>query len=78
MRPARDQSSRSAAVQQLRESDVEPRSIMLFLLLLSAFVALLILRAHPLAAADSNPVVSAAATLPSALAAKSLSLRPSF
>jgi hypothetical protein len=78
MRPAKDQSPRSATAQQLRESDVEPRSIMLFLLLLSAFVALLILRAHPLAAADSNPVVSAAATLPSALAAKSSSLRPSF
>jgi hypothetical protein len=51
---------------------------MLFLLILSAFAALLILRAHLLAPADSNPVVSAAATLPSALAAKSSSLRPTF
>jgi hypothetical protein len=62
----------------MRESDVEPRSVVLFLLLLSAFVALLTLRVHLLASADSNPVVSAAATLPSALAAKSSSLRPSF
>jgi hypothetical protein len=78
MRPAKDQSPRSAVAQQLRESEVESRSIVLFLLLLSAFVALLILRAHLLAPADSNPVVGAAATLPSALAAKSSSLRPSF
>lgn len=78
MRPAKDQSPRSAVAQQLRESDVEPHSIMLFLLLLSAFVALLILRAHLLAAADSIPGVSAAATLSSALAAKFSSLWPSF
>jgi hypothetical protein len=78
MRPAKDQSPSAAVAQQLRETDVEPRSIMLFLLLLSAFVALLTLRVHLLAPADSNPVVSAAATLPSALAAKSSSLRTSF
>jgi hypothetical protein len=78
MRPAKDQSPSAAVAQQLRESDVETRSIMLFLLLLSAFVALLTLRAHLLAPADSSPAVSAAATLPSALAAKSSSHRPSF
>jgi len=78
MKPAKDQSPIAAVAQQMREGEVEPRSIVLFLLLLSAFVAILTLRAHLLAPVDSSPVVSAAAPLPSALAAKSSSLRPGF
>jgi hypothetical protein len=62
----------------MRERELETRSIVLFLLLLSAFLAILTLRAHLLAPVDSNRVIGAAATLPSALAAKSSSLRPSF
>jgi len=78
MRPAKDQSPIAAVAQQMREGEIEPRSIVLFLLLLSAFVAILTLRAHLLVRTDSSPVVSAAATVPSALAAQSSSLRPSF
>jgi hypothetical protein len=62
----------------MRERELETRSIVLFLLLLSAFLAILILRAHLLAPVDPNRVIGVAATLPSALAAKSSSLRPSF
>ena len=47
-------------------------------ILVSAFLAILILRAHLLAPVDPNRVICAAATLPSALAAKSLPLRPGF
>jgi hypothetical protein len=78
VRPAEHQSPLAAVAQKMRESEIEPRSIALFLVLLSAFVAILTLRAHLLAPVDSSPVVSAAPTLPSALAAKSSSLRPSF
>jgi|GEM_PF-3868216 len=62
----------------MRERELETCSIVLFLLLLSAFLAILTLRAHLLAPVDSSPAVGAAATLPSALAAKSLPLRPGF
>jgi hypothetical protein len=78
MRPPKDQSPIAAVAQQMRERELETRSIVLFLLLLSAFVAILILRARLLAPVDPGPVVGAAATLPSAVAAKSSPLRPGF
>jgi hypothetical protein len=78
MRPPKDQSPIAAVAQQMRERELETRSIVLFLLLLSAFIAILILRAHLLAPVDPSPVVGAAATLPSAVAAKSSPLRPGF
>jgi hypothetical protein len=78
MRPPKDQSPIAAVAQQMRERELETHSIVLFLLLLSAFLAILTLRAHLLAPVDSSPAVGAAATLPSAVAAKSSSLRPHF
>jgi hypothetical protein len=62
----------------MRERELETRSIVLFLLLLSAFLAILTVRAHLLAPVDPNRVIGAAATLPSAVAAKSSPLRPGF
>lgn len=63
----------------MRADEIAPRSIVLFLLLLSAFIAILTLRAYLLAPVDSSPIVRAAAAPPTALlAAKSSSLRPSF
>jgi hypothetical protein len=41
----------------MREREVDTPSIVLFLLLLSAFVAILTLRAHLLAPVDSSPAV---------------------
>lgn len=62
----------------MRDSEVEPRSILLFFVLLSAFIAILTLRAHLLAAAGSGASAASAATAPTALAAKASSLRPNF
>jgi hypothetical protein len=76
MRPPKNQSPIAGVAQQMRERELETPSIVLFLLLLSAFVAILTLRAHLFAPVDSSPAVGVAATLPSALAAKSSSLRP--
>jgi len=50
----------------------------LFFLLLSAFIAILALRAHLLAPVDSNAAVGAASAPPIALAAKPSSRRPNF
>jgi hypothetical protein len=50
----------------------------LFFLLLSAFIAILALRAHLLAPVDSNAAVAAASAPPIALAAKPSSRRPNF
>jgi len=63
---------------QSRDSEVEPRSILLLFALLSAFIAILTLRAHLLAAAGSEASVASAVTAPTALAAKASSLRPNF
>jgi hypothetical protein len=62
----------------MRDDEVEPRSILLFFALLSAFIAILTLRAHLLAAADSGASAASAATAPTALAAKSSPLRSVF
>jgi hypothetical protein len=62
----------------MRENEIEPRSIVIFFLLLSAFIAILTLRAHLLAPADSGPAVTSTSAPPTALAAKSWSLRPGF
>jgi hypothetical protein len=62
----------------MRESEVEPRSIVLFVALLSAFVAILILRAHRAVPGDSTPMVSATAGLASAFPAKISSFRSDF
>jgi uncharacterized membrane protein AbrB (regulator of aidB expression) len=43
----------------MREHQVEPRSIVLFFALLSAFIATLTLRAHLLAPANSSAVAAA-------------------
>jgi len=78
MRSGNHRSPIAGVAQQTREREIETPSIVLFLLLLSAFVAILTLRAHLLAPVDSSPAVGVAATLPSAVAAKSSSLRPHF
>jgi hypothetical protein len=62
----------------MRADEIEPGSVMLFFLLLSAFVAVLALRAHLLSPADSSPTVAAAANQSAAIAAKSVSLRTAF
>jgi hypothetical protein len=62
----------------MRESEIETRSIVLFFALLSAFIALLILRAHRLTAAGSGASVGSAATASSTLAARISSLSPGF
>jgi hypothetical protein len=58
--------------------EVAPGSIVLFFLLLSAFIAILTLRAHLLAPVASNAAVAAASAPPIALAAKPSSRRPNF
>jgi hypothetical protein len=68
----------TAAAQQIRETKVEPHSIVLFFLLLSAFIAILTLRAHLLAPIDSSAMVAASKAPPIALAAKRSSRRPNF
>jgi hypothetical protein len=70
------QSPIAAAAQQSRE--VEPGSIVLFFLLLSAFIATLALRAHFLAPVDSRAAVVASAAPKTALAAKPSPLQPNF
>jgi hypothetical protein len=56
--------------------EVELRSIMLFILLSLAFIAILTLRAHVLAPLDANAAAIAPAAPSTALAVKSSSLRP--
>jgi len=58
--------------------EVEPGSVMLFFLLLSAFIAVLALRAHLLSLADSGRAVAAAVPAPTAIAAKSVLLQTAF
>jgi hypothetical protein len=70
------QSPIAGAEQGRRE--VEPGSIVLFFLLLSAFIATLALRAHFLAPVDSRATVVASAAPKTALAAKPSPLRPNF
>jgi hypothetical protein len=78
VRSAKDKLPIAAVAQRMRESEVEHGSIVLFLALLSAFVAILILRAHRAVPVDSTPMVSATAGLASAFAAKTSSLRSDF
>jgi hypothetical protein len=59
----------------MREHQVEPRSIVLFFALLSAFIATLTLRAHLLAPANSSAVAAAQAAPQTSVAAKVSSLR---
>jgi hypothetical protein len=73
MRSARQQSVIDAA-HQMREHRVEPRSIVLFFALLSAFVAILTLRAHLRASANSSAVATAQAPPQTSLTAKVSSL----
>jgi hypothetical protein len=70
------QSPIADGAQQSRE--VEPGSIVLFFMLLSAFIAVLILRAHLLVPVDSNAAVAASAAPPVALAAKPSPRQPNF
>jgi hypothetical protein len=58
----------------MRERQVEPRSIVLFFTLLSAFIALLTLRAHLRAPANSSAVATAQAPPQTSLTAKVSSL----
>jgi len=78
VRPPTHQLPIAVVTQQIRESEVEPRSILLFFALLSAFIAILTLRAHLLAPAGSDASAASTATAPTALAAKFSSLRPGF
>jgi hypothetical protein len=57
---------------------VELRSILLFFALLSAFIAILTLRAYRLTAAGSGASGASRATVPTALAARISSPRPDF
>jgi hypothetical protein len=78
MRPLRHESSIAVVAQRVSNNEVEPRSILLFFALLSAFIAILTLRAHLLVPAGSGTSATSAATAPTALAAKFSSLRPAF
>jgi hypothetical protein len=60
------------------ENEVEPRSIVLFFLLLATFIAILTLRAHLVTPVDSSATVAASKAPPIALAAKPSSRRPNF
>jgi hypothetical protein len=75
VRPARDQSALAVVAHRMREHQVEPRSIVLFFALLSAFIAILTLRAHLLAPANSSAVAAAQAAPQTSLTAKVSSLR---
>lgn len=72
----------AAAAQRMRDDEIEPGAILLFVLLLSAFIAILTLRAQLLAPVESSAAASAATTAPTApavtLIAKASSLRPTF
>jgi hypothetical protein len=59
----------------MREHEVEPRSIVLFFALLSAFIATLTLRAYLLAQANSSAVAAAQPAPQTSLTAKVSSLR---
>jgi hypothetical protein len=78
VKPAKDQSAMAVAAPRMREDQIELRSIVLFFALLSAFIAILILRAQLLAPPGSSTVAATSAAPPTALAAKTLSLRPDF
>jgi hypothetical protein len=72
----------STAAQPLQADAIEPGAILLFLLLLSAFIALLTLRARLLATVGTSASASAVMTAPwtpaATLIAKASSLRPDF
>jgi hypothetical protein len=74
VRPARQESTIAAVAHQIRKHEVEPRSVVLFFALLSAFIATLTLRAHLLAPANSSAVAAAQATPQTSLTAKVSSL----
>jgi hypothetical protein len=78
MRPPRHRSSIAAVAPETHGSEVELRSILLFFALLSAFIAILTLRAHRLTAAGSGASGASRATVPTALAARISSPRPDF
>jgi hypothetical protein len=80
MKPATSRSSyeSAAAAQRMRDDDIEPGSILLFVLLLSAFIAILTLRAHLLGRVDTSAAIVAPPTPALALVAKASSLGPSF
>ena len=63
---------------QMREHQVEPRSVVLFFALLSAFIVTLTLRAHLLAPATSSAVAAVQAASQTSLTAKASSLRTGF
>ena len=65
-------------VQRTLIDEVELRSIMLFILLSLAFIAILTLRAHVLTPRGANAAVIAPAAPLTVLAVKSSSLRPDF
>jgi hypothetical protein len=80
VKPATCQSSyeSAAAAQRMRDDGIEPGSIMLFVLLLSAFIAILTLRAHLLGRVDRSAAMVAPPTPALALVAKGSSLGPTF
>jgi len=82
VKPATYQSScespLTVAAQPMRSDEIEPRSIMLLFLLLSAFIGILTLRAHLLATASSSAAVAAHVGPPIARAVKLSSLRLDF
>ena len=65
-------------VQRTLIDEVELRSVMLFILLSLAFIAILTLRTHVLTSLGANAVAIAPAAPLTALAVKSSSLRPDF
>jgi hypothetical protein len=68
----------AVAAQRMRGTDLQLRSVVLFFALLSAFIALLVLRTRILVAPDSNTVAAPSAAHPSTFAAKTVSVRPDF
>lgn len=68
----------AAAAQGMRDDEIESGSILLFVLLLSAFIAILTLRAHLLAPVESSAAMAAPSTSAVTLIAKASSLRPAF
>jgi hypothetical protein len=62
----------------VRADEVEPGSVMTFFLLLSAFIAVLALRAYLLSPSDSTPTAAAATNHSAVVVAKSVSLRTAF
>jgi hypothetical protein len=64
--------------QRMHGEEIEPGSILLFFLLLMAFIAILALRAHLLVPVGTRAAMAAPSAPAATLIAKALSLRPGF